>query len=383
MDRISALDRLRGLAIMNMIVGHSVATFTGLYVPELWYGQLPPDRPLGAMVVRMINHTGTPAFFLIMGISMALLIASRRQNWPEWRISAFFGYRGLLLIAAQFTIINAAWALSEGSMPWSEVTLAALFDPRGRWLYFGVLFALGSSMVIAAILRTVSSQMLSVLAIAILLSPLFYLPMVNLEGGAVVESFILGPLAIPGQWHGAWILYTVIPWCGMTLLGMVVGRILIADTARFVRLSPLAGALLLTIAVALKLAEGALTDGSMSSQLLWLQRYPPEPTLLFYSLGFNAIIFGMLSRVRLGLLDSLLTLLGRNALSLYLVHLFVLAGLASIWGHENSLGDALAISVLAGLVLAALCKFNLSVLRPLSRRLMTRAQGFLSVRIAD
>ncbi len=379
MARYLAIDKLRGLLILNMGLGHSIAFSTGKFNPELWYDRTPSYTDIAAFFIRFINHSATPMFFMIMGLSMALFRIGRlNSGWSEGRVVGFFIRRGLLLIAIQFTIINAGWSIGEGQLAWKNVTLGSLFDPRGRWLYFGVLFALGTSMLLVSLLLRVRTSMLLGLGIFILISPHIYLLYVDYSPGKTNLPTLLGPLAIPGRWPNSWVLYTTIPWIGLTLLGVVLGRLLARDRELFGKLVLRSGIVLVSLFLVLKLGQYLSGDYTSLINLLHMTRYPPDLILLVYSIGVNFLLISMFSKIELGPLDVVLVTFGRTALFLYLLQLFVYGAIATLTGRNVELANAAANAVLGLLFLFPLCWVYLHFLRPTKNRCFSATVGYIS-----
>lgn len=368
--RFAGLDKLRGLLIANMALGHAVALTLGSRSSELWFAPSPSLTDPAAFALRMINHSATPFFFLVMGLSMALLHrARRRQGWSEGQVLGFFMARGLLLIALQFSVVNLGWAIAEGGLSLADLTWAQMRSAITALPYFGVLWALGLSMITAGMCMRLPSAAIALIAGCVFIAPALYLP--QSHDPAITEEIpaALAALAVPGRWPDAYILYTPIPWLAMTLAGLLLGRLFLSARARFTALL-VPGGLSALILFGLGIGARALLQGDRALlDILYLQRYPPEALLLLYATGVNFLLLALLQRFDLGLLDTILTTFGRSALMLYVTHLFVFAGVITVAAPDPTLSQAASLAALCLAILFPLCHLYIHHIKPMRQRL--------------
>src|SRR5277367_2637001 len=123
--RLASLDIMRGLVMVIMAVDHTRDFFTNVpFAPEnvkFTYYSL--------FFTRWITHYCAPLFFFLAGTG-AYFYGRRRT--PQ-ALSRFLWTRGLWLIVLEFTVVGFAWT----------------FLVTGG--FFGVIWALGASMVIMAL----------------------------------------------------------------------------------------------------------------------------------------------------------------------------------------------------------------------------------------
>ncbi len=199
--RLTAIDRIRGLCLLSMLLGHSVLLGTGRQSTELWFASASAYQDILAFALRFLNNTAAPMFFFLLGVSVALLIVGRRaEGFSNSAIAGYLVFRGVLLILLQFTLVNTAWRLGEGGLDWSDLTLSVLLLPRMDWLYFGVLWALGGCLMFLSILAWLRTRILLPLCLAILIAPDIYLQLLQPKATQPDLPWVLGPLAIPGGW---------------------------------------------------------------------------------------------------------------------------------------------------------------------------------------
>ena len=375
-QRFLGLDKLRGLLIANMALGHSVAILLGSRSNETWFALSPELLDLTAFFLRLINHSATPFFFVVMGFSMTLLCHARtRKGWSNRRLQVFFVTRGALLIALQFSLVNLGWILAERGIGAPGLNVVEIFVNGGTTRYFGVLWALGLSMILTSLLFRLSSRVIVGVALIVLAAPSIYLsvahyPLVTTKIPAALAAF-----AVPGRWPNAFILYTPIPWLSLTLLGLVLGRLFLGSRDRFTGLLVPAGFFALLV-FASSVAWKATQSNNMLDAL-YLQRYPPELLLLIYAIGINFLLLALLQKVDLGALDHALIVFGRSALLFYVSHLFVIAFLMKVASPDRNLAGACSLAVLCLVTLYPACRLHQNVIKPTRQRLIRQATRYV------
>src|SRR6266403_4452365 len=126
-SRVVSLDIFRGLIMVVMAVDHARDFFTNVpFEPETL------TRTWTALFfTRWITHFCAPLFFFLAGTG-AFYYGMRRA--PS-ALSRYLVTRGLWLIAVEFTIVGTAWTF------------------KAPWGFFGVIWCLGASMVVLALVR--------------------------------------------------------------------------------------------------------------------------------------------------------------------------------------------------------------------------------------
>lgn len=331
--RLSRLDLLRGFVMIVMAIDH-VAFFVAKRHPgEFWGIPLPQYPSVIAFVTRAVTHLSAPGFFLLMGAGMALFRESRLgMGWTQGRVARYLVTRGLLLVLINQILENPAW-----------ITGFLVADPAAFWpgaaapggtfsggILFGVLTALGLSMVIAGLLSALPAVVLLVAGIAAaLLSQL-------LTPGASQVMVQINPLirfiSAPGITGFVFVLYAVLPWLGVTLCGMSLGRLARQRPDIMGRTGLALGVVLLTLFVAMRAGGGFgnhhAVPGSTFIDFLNVTKYPPSLTFLTVTLGINFLLLAFLSHLP-GRVRQVLDVYGRSPMFFYLVHLwlFMLIGL--------------------------------------------------------
>jgi len=168
-------------------------------------------------------------------------------------------------------------------------------------------------------------------------------------------SPMLRLLLIPGYTGGLVVFYPVIPWLGVTGLGLLFGRLLREDPGRTRRLTGLTGIGLLLLFPVIRVSGGfgnlaEVPAGWMG--FLNVVKYPPSLAFLAVTLGLNFLLISGwgLAEPYVRSPRHPLTVFGRAALFFYLAHLW-LYGLTGFFFPEGSSLAVMYLIWLAGLLL--------------------------------
>lgn len=323
-DRLSSIDRLRGLVIVLMAIDH-VRVYSGL----------PAGGPDPAIFfTRWITHFCAPVFVFLAGTS-AFLYGRRHAD-----VSRHLLVRGAWLILLELTVLRLAWTFN--------------FDVAH--MMAGVIWVIGWSMMLMAGLvrlpwRVVGAFGLLVMAGHNLLDPhLDALTPCLAEGSlsglwkVLYLSFFAGPIEFGA--HGPWltVLYSIVPWVGVMAAGYAFGRVFELPAPRRDRLCLAVGFGAIGLFLLLRgfnlygdprpwSAGGAGAGGqggtSMPPLLSFLNttKYPASLAFLLMTLGPVTALLPALERARGRLMDAL-ALFGRVPFFYYLLHIPLIHGLA-------------------------------------------------------
>ncbi len=346
--RLLQLDALRGFVMVIMALDHTrsfLCESNGGF--EIWMGQFPQYAgDTLAFFTRFITHLAPPGFFFLMGAGMIYFVSSRKEKgWKTSQILLYFVSRGVMLIVFQFLIENQAWAIGMPEFP----------------LYVGVLFALGSSMILGAGLVHVSKTFLVIIGLALIILTEALLPEVTQY---VQYPIPLRLLLLPGFTKGVFVLYPFIPWLGVTALGMAYAKFLKEYKGNFQVLHFSAGAILLVLFFVLRSLEGfgniRMSGAEGVIGFFNVVKYPPSITLLLFAMGVNMIVLGTMDLIRKNWETGLrpLLILGRTPLFFYLVHLYLYAFMGKALGPEKLSVSSMYIFWFIGvLIMLLLCVF--------------------------
>jgi uncharacterized membrane protein len=298
--RILALDRLRGLALVGMVVHHMTEWLTG-----------------GARAVLpgwssfAVTDVAAPAFFVAAGASASLFMAARRRRgMSRWRVATEVLRRYGLLVPIGLAL---DWLL------WRHPTM------------FGVIEALGVTVVVGAALAVaIGSRWLPVLAAVTLAAGMLAERVVTGNGGWWADEVVAGK-------------FPAVTYLGFVLVGMAVVR-----TGRFAdRRWGLTAAALAVAAVVVLLAVGVTPD-----------RYPGGLAFVVPGLAGTALVYALAQcgwPTWLGPVDRLVQAAAAHTLGIFLAHYVVYYVLVDRTGIAGTVPGAVALPValLTAVALAA------------------------------
>jgi uncharacterized membrane protein len=312
--RLASIDIVRGAIMVLMALDH-VRDF----VTEL---RFPPENlaqgSAALFATRWFTHFCAPGFFLLAGLGIGLALNRRRSRAEMTR---YLLTRGVWLLILELVITPVGWRFSLDLFP----------------AFALVLWALGWSMIVMAVLVHLPRAALATIAIAMIaghnlldgVSPAAFGSFDWLWNVIHVPGFV-----IPGK---LLIAYPLMPWIGVMALGYVLAGTYAWDAERRRRLFLSVGAVAVALFIALRFANGygnpdpwtpQRTSGLTVASFLNVRKYPPSLHFLLMTLGPVLIALALTERVR-GRVGRWLAVYGRVPLFFYVTHIFVahLAGM--------------------------------------------------------
>ncbi|MGA2537513.1 MAG: heparan-alpha-glucosaminide N-acetyltransferase domain-containing protein [Terracidiphilus sp.] len=316
--RVASIDMVRGLVMVLMALDH-----TRDFISNIPFEPENIDQTWGFyFLVRWVTHLCAPAFFLLAGVG-AYLYGKRHSPRDLQR---FLVSRGIWLALLEFTIIGFAWTFHPG------------------WGMFGVICCLGISMILlAAFVRLPRVVVMAVALIVIATHDLFD----GLKPAAFhAGQWLLFVLHRSGRAHvgdiSVFVLFPLIPWCAVTLLGFSMGALFESNSASSRRTLLWAGAGSLALFTILRFTNiygnpGAAiahsTPGDWHPMPTWsktvilffdVEKYPPSLEFLLMTLGVIFVLLAMGGLGAWGWFGRVLETYGRVPLFYYILHLYVI-----------------------------------------------------------
>lgn len=203
--RITAIDALRGLVMLVMLLDHVRETvYLHLQVRDpMDVSSTPPEL----FFSRLAAHFCAPIFVFLTGLSAWLY--AHPAGGPARSARGFLFKRGLFILVLELTIVSYAWT---AKVPWV--------------IYLQVMYAIGVSMMALSLLHTWPPRVLAGIGLLLVAGH-------NALAGTQVSA--------DSAWHPLWTLllqrgplidqgglvvkvsYPVLPWIGVILLGYVAG----------------------------------------------------------------------------------------------------------------------------------------------------------------
>ena len=324
-SRIVSLDIFRGLIVVVMALDHTRDFFTNVsFEPETLAKTWP-----ALFFTRWITHFCAPMFFLMAGTG-AYLYGHRRT--PE-ELTRFLWTRGLWLIVLEFTIVGTAWSFQI---------------PFG---FFGVIWALGASMILMAVMVRLPMRWISVLAATMIffhdlldrIRPAQFGSLAWIWGLLHNRGGVLLPFGVK-----QFVLFPLVPLVRVMAVGYLLGSLYTLDRDRRKQWLLRLGLGMIALFAALRLTNlygnppaglGGVSQGDFHSQptlpktiilFLDVEKYPPSLQFLLMTIGPSLLLLAWLdsNTVPRGL--SALWTFGRVPMFFYVIHLYVIHSLAII-----------------------------------------------------
>jgi uncharacterized membrane protein len=318
--RLAPPDALRGFIMIVMALDHANLFIAhGHPRPEMWSGSFPTYTDALTFLTRAVTHLAAPGFFFLMGAGMALFAVTRAGlGWSRGRVISQLAARGVILIGLQLLVENPAWIWGGGG------PLTFLDMP----VYLGVLYGLGGAMILGALLLWADTRILLALSLGLVAGTEVVIRFFAAQ--ALSLTPVSQMLVMAGNTPQFSVLYPILPWLGVTTLGMAFGRWLSEDAERAYRRALYVAIGFLAVYVPLRGLNGF---GNIRAQVGtgWIAflntvKYPPSITFLLAALGVDlALFFGFSRRSFAVVVQPLspLMVFGATPLFFYLAHLYL------------------------------------------------------------
>ena len=318
--RLDSIDLLRGLVMVLMALDHARDYFTAVRFDPLDLTQTSP----GLFLTRWITHFCAPVFVFLAGTS-AYLVSLRRSRSE---LSRLLWTRGLWLIFLEVVVINFAWTFEPG-------------------FFLQVIWVIGCSMLILSLLVHLPVWVIGAFGVVMIAGH-------NLLDGIAPTAFgawapLWHLLHVQGEIPIGYLLYPLIPWCGVMAAGYAFGVVYTLDAT--VRRRILLGLGCGLIAF-FSILRGINVYGdphpwsAQSTPLLTLlsfikvEKYPPSLLYLLATLGPAMLLLAWFENLR-GEVAAGLTTIGRVPLFFYVAHILLIHLLAGVTAATMGFGTGL------------------------------------------
>ena len=317
------MDAARGLLMILMALDHAISFICRIHYSEFWAFPMPDyGGSLLAFFTRFVSHLCAPGFAFFMGAGMVLFAESRgRRGWGTSSLVRHFWLRAFVLVGVSLTLENFFWHAGELST-----------RPDAQWgVFFSILCTLAGSMAAGSfLLRLPALLLMSLSAGFILLAPMALPIGQPVEGLSQALSLPRIVLFVPWGHQTflgrSYFIYPLVPWLGITLAGMVLGKALAARGEPVLKGLHRVGFVLLLAFLVARFAgiPGNIntTPPSVLIGFLSITKYPPSPAFVFFTLGMNCLLLWFLDRIApfLGEANALLVF-GRVPFFFYILHI--------------------------------------------------------------
>jgi hypothetical protein len=377
-SRVSSLDIQRGWLMVIMAAIHSLE-FANVdrygnnswQEPAVW-----ESTSLFDLVCQALTLCASGGFFFLMGLSIVFLLESRlAKGWSWHKICRYLAVRGSFIIFLQISLIQLFKLISEQKFA----------------LHFGVLFTLGTCMIIASVLILISEKLKNIfnlktdilqylfpLLIAVIILVGLQISLDNNHYQGLSESTLQMLLFVGGNFKFLGleidIDFAPLSWLPGVAFGLIFGKIMLSKKeSAFVIFGRLA-MLCLASWIALRLCNmfGLFHFGDYKffesghvpalSSFFLLSKYPPSIGFYLWALGFNlsGIVIWYKLQTALPSISRLLAPIeafGRSALYFFVVHWYVYYTLGLVIPHnQNTLQNWFFMWILGLIILYMLCQ---------------------------
>ncbi len=310
--RLDAIDMLRGLVIVFMVLDHVRDFF---HAPP---GSFDPTDPLKSYpalyFTRWVTHLCAPTFVFLAGVSILFQLANGKSAAD---LSRFLLTRGAWLVVLEWTFVSFGFNFGE------------------PFFFLQVIWAIGVSMIAMALISRLPPRAVLLLGAAILLLYPLAVPATAGATGAlaILRTFAIAPGMIPDM--PIYAFYSVVPWLSVMCLGFGLGPLFSLPPAERSRALLILAAALLTAFIILRVIDGygdpvpwvtEPTGARTAMSFFNVSKYPPSPDYVCVTLGFSMLLFLALQHLR-GPVSRVLLDFGRTPLFTYVCHLYIAHGL--------------------------------------------------------
>jgi len=301
--RVQSVDILRGIVMILMAIDH-VRVYSGI----------PAGGPTpGIFFTRWITHFCAPAFVFFAGTSALLYYLKINV---KGKLAKFLVTRGLLLVFLELTLIKLFWCFN---LNYAEFTLA------------GVIWMLGWCMVLLSLFVRLKPTTIGMIGLIIIFAQqvFHYVPNAFPMSARKAVGYFWGFFYPSSQDNmpGIAILYVLLPWLGVMMIGYAFGAILRMDPARVKKICMGVG---LTSIAAFLIIGSILVFRTPDEQnrpfimrLLNQQKYPPSQLYLLMTLGPVIALVPWAQRAK-GWLIEICKTIGRVPMFYYLLHILLI-----------------------------------------------------------
>ncbi len=334
--RIHAIDFLRGVVMMIMLIDH-VRDFA--HAGAL---QSDPTDPATTTVAvfftRWITHFCAPTFVFLSGVSIYLQKLNGKSNSE---LSRFLITRGLWLIFLEFTVIRFSLVFN---FDYSNFGLAQ------------VIWAIGFSMIVMAAMIYLPVKLVGAVGIAMivlhnLLDGIQVPPQIAFAGtpppdlSQIIWIIFHQPGIVPllGGACQIFFAYPLLPWVGVMMAGYALGTVHVidADRRRKVLIGlGLAAVVLFVVVRAINVYGDPVPWSSQASGLqtflsfLNTTKYPPSLLFLLMTLGPSLLVLALTDRIDgSARWQRVAIVFGSVPMFYYIPHLFLAHGSAVLLSY--------------------------------------------------
>ncbi len=322
--RINSIDVLRGIVMVVMALDHVRDYFSD-------FKYEPTDLQHAGTIMfftRWATHYCAPVFIFLSGTSAFLSMGKGRTIKEEaMRLLT----RGLWLLVLEMTIVRFGWT----------------FDVDYSMIFLQVIWAIGISMIVLSGLIFLPRAAILSIGLTMIFTHNLFDGMQPTGAIRVLWQFLHVQGMLPyGNGNNIFVIYPLIPWIGVMAVGFCFGAVFnMEETARNKWLYRTGGsAMLLFVALRFINLYGdpspwQIQPTAWRTVLSFINctKYPPSLLYLLMTLGPAILLMPLLERMS-GVIGDIFKVYGRVPLFYYILHIYLVHGMAVIASYLFSNG---------------------------------------------
>ncbi len=178
------------------------------------------------------------------------------------------------------------------------------------------------------------------------------------------NSSIINLLFIPGVNNWVSVNYPAIPWLGITLIGLGVGKYFINYSKKLNFASLLTGIIFVIVFMIFpKLSMGDYKHTIYSNSIinyLAVIKYPPSIAFVVLTIGILSLLFWIISILKNHIIFRPLLVFGKSSLLFYFAHIYIFIFFSKFLPHTFPLLIIYLIWLTALVLLYPLCKYYIN-----------------------
>jgi len=323
-SRVMSIDLVRGLVMIIMALDHIRDFFLKVSSASADNITLDPTNPAtttaALFFTRWITHFCAPTFLLLTGVSAYLYGQKRSKN----ELSLFLLKRGVFLVLVEMIIITLGWT----------------YNPLYNLIILQVIWAIGASMILMALLvRLPYSAILAIGLLIVFGHNLLDNPSISdpLKGGMLADLAYFGHFAVYSidSSHFIIVIYSFLPWAGVMAIGYCLGKWYgkTMDAERRKKYLFGTGLILVLLFIVLRFLNVYGDPSQWSSQprgafytllsFLNTTKYPPSLLFLCMTIGPVLILLSVSEQWQ-NKFTSVLNVFGRVPMFYYILHFYII-----------------------------------------------------------
>ena len=286
-QRIQSIDVLRGIVMVIMALDHTRDFFHIAAIADQPTNMATTTPVL--FFTRWITHFCAPTFVFLSGTAVFL----KAQHTSTAALSGFLLKRGVWLIVLEFAIMS----------------LVLTFNPFYNFIFLQVIWAIGISMLLLALLIYLPFKVLLTVGLLIFFGHnlLDYPEAASMGKLSTFWNIIHGSATMlrADATHFIFVTYSFLPWTGLMILGYCCGKLFTAQTSPLVRrkLLLITGISLVILFIALRTinaygdpAPWSVQRNSVVSLLSFMNvsKYPPSLIFCCMTIGPALLLLALI-----------------------------------------------------------------------------------------